>query len=199
MEVPGFGANCCTLFRYAISQQLLIIFCSSACAIAAGTVLPLITVCGASTAPITAALIHTEQVVFGNFAGTFTDFLSGAVLASSFNHNLRQFSLYFVYLGEFPSLVWLQLKLVRNQSNVSFVGVGSFASVFMSMRGFNYTGERMTQRIRENYLKAILRQNIGYFDNVGAGEITTRITADMTLIQVTCCFMSAWSPPTDYL
>ena len=31
--------------------------------------------------------------------------------------------------------------------------------------------------------KSILRQNVGFFDNMGAGEITTRITADMNTIQ----------------
>ena len=52
------------------------------------------------------------------------------------------------------------------------------------MAGFSYTGERMTQKIREAYLRAILRQNVAFFDNVGAGEVATRITADMNLIQV---------------
>lgn len=49
--------------------------------------------------------------------------------------------------------------------------------------GYIYTGEHITQKIREQYLKAILRQNIGYFDKLGAGEITTRITADTNLVQ----------------
>lgn len=44
-------------------------------------------------------------------------------------------------------------------------------------------GEKITQRLREKYLAAILRQNIAFFDILGAGEITTRITADMNLIQ----------------
>jgi ATP-binding cassette subfamily B (MDR/TAP) protein 1 len=52
------------------------------------------------------------------------------------------------------------------------------------MAGFSYTGERMTQKIREAYLRAILRQNVAFFDNVGTGEVATRITADMNLIQV---------------
>lgn len=30
----------------------------------------------------------------------------------------------------------------------------------------------------ENYLKAVLRQDIAYFDNLGAGEVTTRIQTD---------------------
>lgn len=43
-------------------------------------------------------------------------------------------------------------------------------------------GEKITQRLREKYLAAILRQNIAFFDVLGAGEITTRITSDMNLI-----------------
>lgn len=46
-----------------------------------------------------------------------------------------------------------------------------------------YTGETTTRRIREGYLQAILRQNVGFFDSIGAGEITTRLTSDMSLCQ----------------
>lgn len=49
--------------------------------------------------------------------------------------------------------------------------------------GFIYTGEHITGKIREQYLAAILRQNIAFFDKLGAGEITTRITADTNLVQ----------------
>jgi ATP-binding cassette subfamily B (MDR/TAP) protein 1 len=60
-------------------------------------------------------------------------------------------------------------------------------NVFVSIAGFSYTGQRLTQKIREAYLRAVLRQNIAFFDNVGSGEVTTRITADMNLIQVFSC------------
>jgi ATP-binding cassette subfamily B (MDR/TAP) protein 1 len=46
-----------------------------------------------------------------------------------------------------------------------------------------YSGEKISQKIRERYLAAILRQNIAFFDKLGAGEVTTRITADTNLIQ----------------
>ena len=49
--------------------------------------------------------------------------------------------------------------------------------------GFIYTGEHIAGKIREQYLAAILRQNIAFFDKLGAGEITTRITADTNLVQ----------------
>ena len=46
-----------------------------------------------------------------------------------------------------------------------------------------YSGETTTRRIRERYLRAVMRQNIAYFDRVGAGAITTRIETDTHLIQ----------------
>lgn len=63
------------------------------------------------------------------------------------------------------------------------MAIGEFTCIYISTVGFIYTGEHVTQKIREQYLAAILRQNIGYFDKIGAGEVTTRITADTSLIQ----------------
>jgi len=45
------------------------------------------------------------------------------------------------------------------------------------------TGEHISAKIREHYLASCMRQNIGFFDKLGAGEVTTRITADTNLIQ----------------
>jgi ATP-binding cassette, subfamily B (MDR/TAP), member 1 len=64
-----------------------------------------------------------------------------------------------------------------------YLAIASFSSVYVSTVGFIYVGEVCTARIRDQYLKSLLRQNIAYFDHLGAGEITTRITADTFLIQ----------------
>ena len=45
-----------------------------------------------------------------------------------------------------------------------------------------YTGEVNAKRIRERYLAAVLHQDIAFFDNVGAGEVTTRIETDTSEI-----------------
>ena len=52
-----------------------------------------------------------------------------------------------------------------------------------------YTGEINAKRIREHYLQAILRQDIAFFDNVGAGEVATRIQTD-TRASLRYLFMS---------
>lgn len=63
------------------------------------------------------------------------------------------------------------------------------------------SGEVNSKRIRERYLRAVLRQEIAYFDKLGAGEVTTRIETDTHLIQqgisekVPCTFIIPAQPP----
>lgn len=51
---------------------------------------------------------------------------------------------------------------------------------------WTWTGERNSKRIRELYLKAVLRQDIAFFDKLGAGEVATRIQTDTR--QFPCLF-----------
>ena len=60
----------------------------------------------------------------------------------------------------------------------AFVGVGTLVCTFLYMYIWVYTGEVNAKRIRERYLQAILRQDIAFFDTVGAGEVATRIQTD---------------------
>ena len=79
---------------------------------------------------------------------------------NDFNYDIDHFTLYFIYLA-----------------------IGEFVTIYIATVGFIYSGEHISSKIREQYLAAILRQNIGFFDKLGAGEITTRITADTNLVQ----------------
>jgi ATP-binding cassette subfamily B (MDR/TAP) protein 1 len=64
-----------------------------------------------------------------------------------------------------------------------YLGIGEFVLVYAATTGYIYTGSHIAAKVREEYLRAILRQNIGYFDKLGAGEVTTRITSDTNLVQ----------------
>ena len=65
---------------------------------------------------------------------------------------------------------------------------------------FTYTSERISRRLRLLYLRSVLRQDIAFFDKIGAGEIATRIETDMNLIQsgisekvaLACMFLSSF-------
>lgn len=71
----------------------------------------------------------------------------------------------------------------KNVLNLVYVAIGVFFATWIYMASFVYSGEQITRRIRENYLRSVLRQNVAYFDKMGAGEVTTRIQSDMHLIQ----------------
>ncbi|KAM0324384.1 hypothetical protein ACHAQA_008165 [Verticillium albo-atrum] len=107
------------------------------------------------------AALPLMTVIFGNLQNVFQDyFVNQKLTRSDFNDELAKLVLYFVYLA-----------------------IGEFVVSYVSTVGFIYTGEHISAQIRIHYLESCMRQNIGFFDNLGSGEVTTRITADTNLIQ----------------
>jgi ATP-binding cassette subfamily B (MDR/TAP) protein 1 len=105
------------------------------------------------------AVMPLMTVIFGNLSGSFQGLVLGD-LEEAFDSILNRYVLYFVYLA-----------------------VGEFVLIYTSTVLFIYTGEHITSKVREQYLRAILSQNIGYFDKIGAGAVTTMITANTNLMQ----------------
>lgn len=104
------------------------------------------------------AVMPLMTVIFGNLSGSFQGVSLG--IEVDFKGTLNRYVLYFVYLA-----------------------VGEFVLIYTSTVLFIYTGEHITAMVREQYLRAVLSQNIGYFDKMGAGAITTMITANTNLMQ----------------
>ena len=105
------------------------------------------------------AALPLMTVVFGSLTQSFSNAAAGQAL-SAFTRDVDHLTLYFVYIA---------------------IGVAGTTYIYTCC--FIISGENMSRRIREEYLKAIMRQNIAYFDKLGAGEVTTRITSDTNLIQ----------------
>ncbi|KAK1140267.1 GTPase-activating protein [Aspergillus melleus] len=120
----------------------------------------LVLVVSAICAIAAGAALPLFTILFGSLASAMRNITLGLIEYSEFYDKLTTNVLYFVYLG-----------------------IGEFVTVYISTVGFIYAGEHVTQKIREHYLESILRQNMAYFDKLGAGEVTTRITADTNLIQ----------------
>lgn len=64
-----------------------------------------------------------------------------------------------------------------------YIGIAMFVCTYLYMATWVYTGEEITRRMRESYIAAVFRQELAFFDNVGPGEVTTRLQNDMQLIQ----------------
>lgn len=131
------------------------------------------------------------SLIFGRLGQSFIDF--GMILqtmgggsptpeqyaayqeaASNLKSDTAKNALYLVYIGEscWPFCHHAQADFVLK-------GLGSWLTTYIYMATWALTGERNAKRIRENYLRAILRQDIAYFDTSGgAGEVATRIQSD---------------------
>ncbi|TGO62793.1 hypothetical protein BCON_0017g00340 [Botryotinia convoluta] len=106
------------------------------------------------------AALPLMTVIFGQLAGTFADYFAGRSTKADFDHTINHMVLYFIYLA-----------------------IAEFTTIYISTVGFIYVGEHISGKIRAQYLAACLRMNIGFYDKLGSGEITTRITADTNLVQ----------------
>ncbi|KAJ9058518.1 hypothetical protein DSO57_1011458 [Entomophthora muscae] len=61
------------------------------------------------------------------------------------------------------------------------VAVGLFM-IMMMYAGpslYMFAGERIVYRMRKAYIKSVLHMDMAWFDTLGAGEITTRLTSDI--------------------
>ena len=106
------------------------------------------------------AALPAMTIIFGGIQEVFQDLALGDTTISEFKQEMAGYVLYFVYIA-----------------------VATFTATYIANMGFIYTGERITGALRQKYLESCLRQNIGFFDKVGAGEVTVKITSDIHAIQ----------------
>ncbi|KAK8913700.1 ABC transporter B family member 11 [Platanthera zijinensis] len=103
------------------------------------------------------AALPLMTVLFGNLIQSF----GGAESVHDVVHRVSKVALEFVYLA-----------------------IGSGVASFFQVACWMATGERQAARIRNLYLKTILRQEIAFFDmETNTGEVVGRMSGDTVLIQ----------------
>ncbi|KAK6957559.1 hypothetical protein Daesc_000346 [Daldinia eschscholtzii] len=106
------------------------------------------------------ALIPLPAVLFGQLSDTFAGVENRISQTSTSSHQISYYALYYVYLS-----------------------IGALVLWFISTAGFSYAGSQISQQIRIRYLEAVIRQNIGIFDNMGTGSLVSALGADLNAIQ----------------
>ena len=147
------------LFRFAKPVEVILMVIGLLLAAAAGAAQPLMTlIFGRLTTSFTAFAIASNQIAQSGSSPEVAAAIASAKasLKSDSGHN----ALYLLAIG-----------------------LGMFVATWSYMFIWNYTGELLSKRVRENYLRAVLRQEIAYFDDLGAGEVATRIQTDCHLVQ----------------
>ncbi|KAH9949128.1 P-loop containing nucleoside triphosphate hydrolase protein [Amylocystis lapponica] len=145
------------LFKYATTTELLLNVVGLLAAIGGGAAMPLM------------------SLFFGNLTKQFVQF--SLTIASAKNGD---------------SAAQAQVEPMANQfrhsaavdaSYLAYIGAGMFACTYAYMYIWTYTGELNVKRLREQYFKSVLRQDVAFFDHVGPGEVATRIQSDTHMVQ----------------
>ncbi|KAK9236108.1 P-loop containing nucleoside triphosphate hydrolase protein [Lipomyces kononenkoae] len=173
------------LFRYADGKDIAILALGVIVSVAEGLMRPLM------------------AIVFGAATQEFTDLPSGSMMSyfngsyynrynSTYgNHNYAQDGL---YSGSYNSTAYeydngymdnsdFAQNISRYALYMFLLGIATTILTFAKAFTFIDRADVLSSRIREHYLAATLRQNIGYFDKLGSGEITTRISSDTVSLQ----------------
>ncbi|KAL7421323.1 GTPase-activating protein [Cryptotrichosporon argae] len=154
LVVPSVGFF--QLFRFATPLEIALNLVGVVLACAAGAAQPLMTlIFGKLTTSFTNYAVIANAVAAGTATAADLD-----AARSSLRHTAGDDALYLLAIG-----------------------VGMFLCTYVYMLVWNWTSEAISKRVRERYLRAVLRQEIAYFDDLGAGEVATRIQTDCDLQQ----------------
>ncbi|KAJ3756801.1 P-loop containing nucleoside triphosphate hydrolase protein [Lentinula raphanica] len=145
------------MFRFSTKTELFLDFIGLIAAAAAGAAQPLM------------------SLLFGKLTESFVEF---QVIVNAMNSGQQ------IPPDQFNDAVHdFRSQSAKDALYLVFIGIGMFVCTYLYMYIWTYTGEVNAKRIRERYLQAVLRQDIQYFDKVGAGEVATRIQTDTHLVQ----------------
>jgi len=67
--------------------------------------------------------------------------------------------------------------------NLTILALAIFVAGYFQAVCWSWAGENQSLRIRQLYFKSILGQDVAWFDQTSTGELTTRLTGDLHVIQ----------------
>ncbi|KAI6046276.1 P-loop containing nucleoside triphosphate hydrolase protein [Pisolithus marmoratus] len=165
VEQPLPSVEFAQLFRYATPFELSLNAIGIVGAMAAGAAQPLMT------------------LVFGRLIQDFVTFATALEIYQSAESSGNTTAISSAKQNFDSAASEFRRGAAQDASYLAYIGVGMAVCTWTYMYLWIYTGEVNAKRIREKYLQAILRQDIAYFDNVGAGEVATHIQTDTHLVQ----------------
>ena len=77
----------------------------------------------------------------------------------------------------------LQLSVNRKVLLVVYITIANFAAIYIHTGCWSLFGERLVRRLRRCYFRSLLRQEIAFFEELPAGEVSARLTGDMETIR----------------
>lgn len=67
--------------------------------------------------------------------------------------------------------------------DVIYVAIANFVLIYLHTACWSLLGERLVRRLRKSYLRALLRQELAFFEKLPSGEVASRLDTDLQTIQ----------------
>jgi len=64
-----------------------------------------------------------------------------------------------------------------------YIAIATFVCIYTHLVCWNLASQRLAQRVRDRYLRNLLRQDIAFFDKLQAGEVSSRLNGDIQAIE----------------
>ncbi|KAL8996349.1 MAG: hypothetical protein Q9169_004115 [Polycauliona sp. 2 TL-2023] len=77
----------------------------------------------------------------------------------------------------------LQASVNQKVILIVYVSIANFFAIYIHTGCFSLFGERLVRRMRENYFRGLLRQEIAFFDHLPAGDVASCLTSDIETIR----------------
>ncbi|KIX08813.1 uncharacterized protein Z518_03470 [Rhinocladiella mackenziei CBS 650.93] len=117
-------------------------------------------ICGFFAACGAGAALPLMTIVFGDMIDDFNNFGTGQISMDEIYDDISNNALYFLYLF-----------------------IGKFFLVFINTTCFRITAIRATKALRQDFIVALVRQDIAYFDNCSPGTVATTISNNADIVE----------------
>jgi ABC-type multidrug transport system fused ATPase/permease subunit len=114
------------------------------------------------------AALPLMTIIFGNIINAFLDY---AFVVDSDREHLES------------AKKTMTDEVNKNLVYFLILGAAVIIVAYCQMAFWMLSGERQAKRIRGLYYAAIMRQDISWFDAISTGDVTSRISGDVTILQ----------------
>ncbi|KAK9453078.1 P-loop containing nucleoside triphosphate hydrolase protein [Dipodascopsis uninucleata] len=184
VKVEPVKASFWALYRYATAKDRYLLAIGFLFAIISGALRPLMTILVGNIAQLFVTYRPCYDSHDGEYYQNFCEYSSNSTFHNSNLYNETDASESY---GSRYEAITSPEEFMRSINKIAFFFImlaitDSIASTICTFI-FIDRGETLSSRIRRHYLESTLRQNIAYFDKLGTGEITSRISSDALLAQ----------------
>lgn len=72
--------------------------------------------------------------------------------------------------------------IIQNSKNMLYIGLGIFVTAYIYVANFQIAAERIAFKTKVGYLRAILNQEVAWFDTNNVAEMSSRLSKETTSI-----------------